>query len=79
MRTTPVASLMALAFTAVLPSIGTSQQVEFVEAYNKRHAGTKPVVGDTLDEVKLFDAEGNPFSTRDMRGKHTVLVFGCLT
>ncbi len=52
---------------------------EFAEMYNKRHAKQKPVVGDTLDEVGLFDAAGKKFSTKNLKGKHTVLVFGCLT
>ena len=38
-----------------------------------------PRVGTALPEVTAYDAEGKAFSTKDLRGKHAVLVFGCLT
>jgi cytochrome oxidase Cu insertion factor (SCO1/SenC/PrrC family) len=52
---------------------------EFVDTYNQRHATQKPLVGDTISPVDLFDAEGNRFSTKNLAGKYSVLVFGCLT
>jgi len=30
-------------------------------------------------DVTVVDEEGNEFSLRSERGKHVVLVFGCLT
>ena len=38
-----------------------------------------PAVGTMVPEVSLFDENGQPFSTDQLRGKYTVLVFGCLT
>ena len=35
--------------------------------------------GDTIPDVKLFTGEGKEFRTTQLRGSHTVLVFGCLT
>lgn len=35
--------------------------------------------GQELPEVSVFTAEGKPFSTAKLRGRYTVLVFGCLT
>ena len=63
----------------VSASLLQGQKTEFVDGYNARHARKKPVVGDSLKDVKLFDAEGKKFSTKTLKGKHTVLVFGCLT
>ena len=36
-------------------------------------------VGTRLPEVSIFDEEGRPFETKTLRGKYSVLVFGCLT
>jgi len=38
-----------------------------------------PQVGTRMPDVQIFDAEGEPFSTRDLKGDYSVLVFGCLT
>jgi cytochrome oxidase Cu insertion factor (SCO1/SenC/PrrC family) len=38
-----------------------------------------PTVGSSLPVVQVFDDEGNSFSTKSLRGHHSVLVFGCLT
>ena len=35
--------------------------------------------GDTLPDVKLYTGEGEEFRTTQLKGSHTVLVFGCLT
>ncbi len=35
--------------------------------------------GQELPEVSVFTADGKPFSTAELRGRYTVLVFGCLT
>jgi|TARA_B100000700_G_scaffold35885_1_gene34996 cytochrome oxidase Cu insertion factor (SCO1/SenC/PrrC family) len=37
------------------------------------------LLGSQLPEVSVFDEQGKPFSTRQLSGKYTVLVFGCLT
>ena len=41
--------------------------------------GSIPQPGDPMPEVSGFDDEGNPFELTKLHGKHTVIVFGCLT
>ncbi len=41
--------------------------------------GSIPQPGDPMPNVAGFDAEGNPFELTKLHGKHTVIVFGCLT
>ncbi len=41
--------------------------------------GSIPQPGDPMPIVAGFDAEGNPFELTKLHGKHTVIVFGCLT
>ena len=40
-------------------------------------AGVK--LGQSLPDVTVFDEAGNKFRVADTKGKHTVIVFGCLT
>lgn len=40
-------------------------------------AGLK--VGSALPDLSVFDAEGKAFEMTSLKGKHAVLVFGCLT
>jgi len=37
------------------------------------------LVGEQLPDINVVDAAGKSISTSDLRGKYTVLVFGCLT
>lgn len=41
--------------------------------------GSIPQPGDPMPNVAGFDDEGNPFNLTKLHGKHTVIVFGCLT
>ena len=36
-------------------------------------------IGMELPDVAVYDAKGEKFELRRLRGRHTVLVFGCLT
>lgn len=38
-----------------------------------------PAVGQLAPDVTLLQSDGKPLKLRDLRGHHTVLVFGCLT
>ena len=38
-----------------------------------------PGVGDSLPDVQVYLSDGTPFSTGELKGNYTVLVFGCLT
>ena len=54
-------------------------QVEFVEGMNKEFLTRKPSIGEAIENVKVFDQDGNEFELNSTQGKHTVLIFGCLT
>ena len=38
-----------------------------------------PRVGDPLPDVQVFTDTGDPLRMSALKGKYTVLVFGCLT
>lgn len=39
-----------------------------------------PRIGDSMPDVSVFDSNGKPFSLRlKTKGRHAVIVFGCLT
>lgn len=39
-----------------------------------------PLQGETLPDISGFDEEGNAFPLRQkLKGRHGVIVFGCLT
>lgn len=39
----------------------------------------QPLVGEELPDVTIYNADGTPFKTTDLRGHYTVLTFGCMT
>lgn len=54
--------------------------LEFVDRYNKRFEKQTPLIGDpVLDGLTAFDEHGKTFAFEELKGKHTVIVFGCLT
>ena len=36
-------------------------------------------IGDKMPELNVFDSEGKPFKTESLKGKYSVVIFGCLT
>jgi cytochrome oxidase Cu insertion factor (SCO1/SenC/PrrC family) len=38
-----------------------------------------PKVGERIPDITILDDQGNPFELHRLRGKHAVIVFGCLT
>ena len=52
---------------------GAKQQVA------DRFDRTAPRIGEPLPDLAAFDARGNPVRLSQLRGKYTVLTFGCLT
>ncbi len=38
-----------------------------------------PAIGATLPDIAAYDARGETLRLSTLRGKYTVLVFGCLT
>ena len=53
--------------------------IEFADKYNRDFAEKDPRVGETLPAVSAFDEQGQPFDLDQLKGKYSVLVFGCLT
>ncbi len=45
----------------------------------RRFESSSPAVGESLPDVSLFDADGQPIHLKNLKGNYTVLVFGCLT
>ena len=55
-------------------------QEEFVDRFNNRFKDQDPRAGaQVLDGVAAFDESGDPFELDSLKGKHSVIVFGCLT
>ncbi len=52
---------------------------EFADRYEKMFAKRKPNVGGTISDLSAYDESGNKFDFESTRGKHTVIIFGCLT
>ncbi len=45
----------------------------------QRPSDPLPDVGERVPDVAGYDADGNRFELSRLRGKHAVIVFGCLT
>lgn len=39
----------------------------------------KPLVGDRLPDLIVYDTQGREVSTGSLRGHYSVITFGCLT
>jgi cytochrome oxidase Cu insertion factor (SCO1/SenC/PrrC family) len=61
----------------VLTAIATAGQAQ-QRGQSDRISGV-PEIGQPLPEVTVYLPDGTPFSTRELKGSYTVLVFGCLT
>jgi len=49
-------------------------------AMDARFYAAAPKVGDQVQDVDIFDDQGNPVNIREVAtGQYTVLVLGCLT
>ena len=55
------------------------QPTTAVEAMNARFFGQKPLIGSTVKDLIAFDEDGEEVNFKTFRGKHVVVVFGCLT
>ena len=40
---------------------------------------SSPGIGEAIPDVTVYTADGKKFSTSQLKGSYTVLVFGCLT
>jgi cytochrome oxidase Cu insertion factor (SCO1/SenC/PrrC family) len=57
----------------------SQQKKEFESSRNEGFLKRNPLVNMVAPDVEVFDEQGNPFQLAQSRGKHTVVVFGCLT
>ncbi len=60
-------------------AVQCQERPEFESSYNQRFLQRKSMLGQTAPDVRLFQADGQPWKLSVTRGKPTVLVFGCLT
>lgn len=52
---------------------------EFVDSSNSRFLDQDPKIGSLAPDIQAWDESGNEFQLGSTRGKHTVIIFGCLT
>jgi len=57
----------------------TPAPMEFVDEFNLQFSKRKPLVGDPIGDLVAFDEDGNELDFASLKGKYTVLNFGCLT
>ncbi|MCH2062775.1 MAG: hypothetical protein MK194_03510 [Roseibacillus sp.] len=70
-------TIFLLIITCVLQSVVLGQ-----DRGRRRGGGGEnmPKVGSLIPDISVFDAEGRSFALREkLKGRHTVIVFGCLT
>ena len=56
----------------------TPAPMEFVDEFNLQFSKRKPLVGDPIGDLVAFDEDGNELDFASLKGKYTVLNFGCL-
>ena len=71
--------IMAASFAVPPLQAQPPQDVEWTEIYDQMFLKRTPLLGDYAPDVSAFDEKGQPFEFSDTQGKHTVVVFGCLT
>ena len=54
---------------------GQSGRSQVSSSFNRNSPG----IGESIPEVTVYTADGKKFSTSQLKGSYTVLVFGCLT
>jgi len=68
--------LILLLVTFVFQAVAAGQDPE-----RRRGGGENmPKAGSLIPDISVFDAEGRSFALREkLKGRHAVIVFGCLT
>ena len=66
-----------LAVACLLPSATAQERTQ--ESGRGRFAATGLEEGSPFPEIDIYDDVGNPYNTRSLKGKYTVVVNGCLT
>lgn len=57
----------------------TAAPMEFADEFNLRFSKRKPLVGEPIGDLVAFDENGDEFDFSLLKGKYTVVNFGCLT
>ena len=74
-----VASLMKI-FSWIFLSILLAGTMNSALAQRQMKAQKLPLEGKSLPDVTAIDENGDPFLLRqELKGKHGVIIFGCLT
>lgn len=68
--------LRSLCLVLLLPALANAQRAKRNE---DEFINEKPLIGDTLPDLVVYDTNGKEVSTKSLRGHYTVLTFGCLT
>ena len=55
------------------------QPKEFIDIYNERFLDGDPKLGSKIEKLVAFDENGKALNFESLKGKHTVITFGCLT
>lgn len=77
---TALMAVFVLVGIAGLPAVAQPpRDVEWTEVYDKMFLKRTPLLDDYAPDVDAFDEQGQPFEFSSTQGKHTVVVFGCLT
>lgn len=56
-----------------------AESIEKPEAKESGMTDRLPEIGSTIADEEIFSENGDPFRTSLLKGRYTVLVFGCLT
>jgi cytochrome oxidase Cu insertion factor (SCO1/SenC/PrrC family) len=72
-------TLLSLTLVLAASASTLAQPKERPRAADGRSFGARPAPGEMLPDVTVYDAAGKEFPLRSLRGRYTVLVFGCLT
>lgn len=71
--------LAALAAAAPDAALAQGRKPPDKKATEEDWVKEKPTIGDRLPDLTVYDPDGKEVKTADLRGKHVVLTFGCLT
>lgn len=76
MKVTGKILTLAVLFSLLAPTCAWGQRAKRNE---DDFARERPVVGDKLPSLTVYDPLGREVKTDSLRGHHVVLTFGCLT
>ena len=89
MQLTHFTSLAAFVMLLIVPTVtgqqpdrkepGKGARNQMAKAMQARFDRASPEIGALLPDVSGYRSDGTEISLKSLRGKHTVLVFGCLT